>query len=144
MGDTCTGPVHAYPTAGLHTITVKVTDAGGFTGWDVYEQQAFAFSGFFAPIRATKPWYRAPGGSTVPVGFDLGGEFGLNVLMPGYPKVGRCGAASPNLAAGEFKFTLGHYSFLWQTRAAWAGTCRQVVFHFVDGSTAVAKVIFTG
>ncbi len=144
VGDTCTGPVHAYPTAGLHTITVQVTDAGGFTGWDVYEQQAFAFSGFFAPIRATKPWYRAPGGSTVPVGFDLGGEFGLNVLMPGYPKVSRCGAVATAAAAGQFKFTLGHYSFLWQTRAAWAGACRQVVFHFVDGTSAVAKVIFTG
>ena len=46
--DTCTGPVHAYAAAGLHTITVQVTDADGFTGWDVYEQQAFAFSGFLS------------------------------------------------------------------------------------------------
>jgi hypothetical protein len=64
--------------------------------------------------------------------------------MPGYPKVSRCGAWVPALAQGELKYTLGQYEYLWKTKGFWAGTCRQIVFNFVDGSTHTAKVNFTG
>ena len=74
------------PQPGLHTITVYVTDKDGFTGWATYEQEAFAFGGFKFPLRDVKPWFRAPAGSTVPVAFNLGTDFGMSVLMPGYPQ----------------------------------------------------------
>ncbi len=69
-----------------------VTDKDGFTGWAEYEQQAFAFDGFYFPIRNTAPWFRVPAGSTVPVAFSLGGDFGMSMLMPGSPRTGACGS----------------------------------------------------
>jgi len=145
LGSTCTGPVHAYAAAGLHTITVYVTDKDGFTGWNAYEQEAFDFSGFKFPLRDVKPWFRAPAGSTVPVAFDLGSNFGTAVLMPGYPKVTACASSKPGVGArGLLKNLVGDYTFLWVTNPAWAGKCRQLVFHFVDGSTQITKVILTG
>ena len=92
----------------------QVTDTFGFTGWDEYEQQAFVFGGFQFPIRPVKPWYRAPAGARFGR-VHLGGRFGLNVLMPGYPKVSKCGAVATVAAAGQFKFTLGEYQYLWKT-----------------------------
>jgi hypothetical protein len=139
---TCTGPAHTYTMAGLHTITVYVTDKDGFTGWAEYEQEAFAFDGFYAPIRNTAPWYRVPAGSTVPVAFSLGGEFGMNVLMPGSPRTSACGSVSSLRASGMLTYSVwnGQYSYLWQTGSAWSGTCRRLVFNFVDGSTHTAYV----
>ncbi|MBN2113339.1 MAG: 5'-nucleotidase C-terminal domain-containing protein [Acidimicrobiia bacterium] len=141
---TCTGPVHSYPTAGLHTITVYVTDKAGLTGEASYTQEAFDFDGFYLPIKNMPPWYKAPAGSTIPVPFSLGGDFGMNVLMPGYPQFGGCGGVNSKPASGELKFSVwnGEYSFLWTTRTAWAKSCRRLVFEFVDGTSATAYVRF--
>jgi hypothetical protein len=128
--------------AGLHTITVYVTDKDGFTGWAEYQQEAFAFDGFFFPIKNTAPWYRVPAGSTVPVAFSLGGDFGMSMLMPGSPRTSACGSVSSLRASGMLTYSVwnGQYSYLWQTGSAWGGTCRRLVFNFVDGSTHTAYV----
>ena len=96
----------------------------------------FDFSGFLFPMRDTKPWFRAPAGSTVPVSFNLGADFGMNVLMPGYPRVTGCGHRVRGEGPGRAQEPLGDYTFLWQTNPTWAGKCRQLVFDFVDGSSA--------
>ncbi|MFH1329091.1 MAG: 5'-nucleotidase C-terminal domain-containing protein [Actinomycetota bacterium] len=105
----------------------------------------FDFSGFLFPLRDEKPWFRAPAGSTVPVAFNLGADYGLDILMPGYPRVSACGSTKfGRQARGLLKDFVGDYTFLWVTNPAWAGKCRQLTFNFVDGSRYVTKVIFTG
>ena len=105
----------------------------------------FDFSGFLFPLRDEKPWFRAPAGSTVPVAFDLGADYGMDVLMPGYPRVTACGSTKYGVGArGALKNLVGDYTFLWVTNPNWDGKCRQLVFNFLDGSRQVTKVVFTG
>ena len=50
------------------------------------------------------------------------------------------------LAAGasslQFDALTGQYTYVWKTEKAWAGTCRQLVLTFTDGTTQRANFSF--
>jgi hypothetical protein len=51
-------------------------------------------------------------------------------------------AASESDRGLRFNRWTGHYSFTWQTRSAWAGTCRTFVLRLRDDSVARLTVSF--
>jgi hypothetical protein len=95
-------------------------------------------------------------GAAVPVKFSLGSNLGLGVFAAGYPKsaVVACGSSSTptdaveeTVSAGSSKLsydpTTNQYSYVWKTDKAWAGTCRQLILRFGDGSEQRANFQFT-
>ena len=88
--------------------------------------------------------------------FSLGGDQGLSVLVPGYPKSQdmTCGSNAPvdaveeTITAGQssLSYTGGEYTYVWKTESSWSSAssqCRQLVFKFIDGSTRRANFKFT-
>jgi len=90
----------------------------------------------------------------VPVKFSLGGDQGLGIFATGYPKSVAidCSSIAPadsvelTVTAGGSSLTYDPltdtYNYVWKTDRAWAGTCRQLVLTFADGSTARANFKF--
>jgi len=93
-------------------------------------------------------------GRAVPVKFTLGGNQGLNIFAPGYPRSEQipCDASAlvegieeTVLAGGSslsFDAGTGRYIYVWKTDKAWANTCRQLVVKFVEGTTQRANFTF--
>lgn len=107
----------------------------------------FPFDGFFPPVDKKPALNAVKAGSTVPVKFSLGGDFGLNIFAAGFPKSqpidcdtkGVIGGAETVQAAGKsglsYDATIDQYTFNWKTSKPWAGTCRQLVLKLIDGTT---------
>jgi hypothetical protein len=85
-------------------------------------------------------------GSVVPVKFDLGLDYGLNIFAAGSPasRPVACdtsaplGALEPTSTSGNSGVNGGNdgqYVYLWQTDPSWAGTCRELVVTLSDGVT---------
>jgi len=112
--------------------TVYVTDKDGLTGWAEYQQQPFAFDGFYFPIK-TPPVVKAPAGSTIPVPFTWATTSGMSMLHARSPRRARCGSLSSVPRSGMLTYAVwnGHTPYLWQTKAPWSGSCRRLVFNFV-------------
>jgi uncharacterized repeat protein (TIGR01451 family) len=114
----------------------------------------FPFSGFFQPVDNLPVTNSVNAGRAVPVKFSLGGNQGLNVLAPGYPKSEVIACSSSDAVDGieetvtaggsslSFDPATGHYDYVWKTDKAWAGTCRQLVMKFVDGTIQRANFQF--
>jgi DNA-binding beta-propeller fold protein YncE len=112
---------------------------------------ALDFQGFFGPIHQGSA-VRA--GDAIPIVFALGGDHGLDVLAPGSPSsvktscehpgtpTGGEPASSPSGRGLAFNSSTGHYVFVWQTKQAWAGTCRTFVLTLPGGSVARLTVSF--
>jgi len=112
------------------------------------------FGGFSSPVDALPTLNSMKAGAAVPVKFSLGGDFGLSIFASGYPKsqVVTCDSTAPvdgvevTVSAGgsslQFDPTTGLYTYIWKTDKAWAGTCRQLVIGFADGSFARANFKF--
>lgn len=111
------------------------------------ELNHFAFEGFFPPVDNKPTFNVVKAGSTVPVKFSLGGDFGLNIFAAGFPKsnVIACDStaitdgieqvAAPGSSGLSYDATTGQYSYNWKTSKPWAGTCRQLVVKLIDGTT---------
>jgi hypothetical protein len=96
----------------------------------------------------------AKAGQAVSIRFSLGGDFGLDIFAPGYPKSEQvdCNSIEPvdgveeTRTAGASGLTYdpatGQYTYVWKTDKAWAGTCRQFVIQLVDGSYHRVKFEF--
>jgi 6-phosphogluconolactonase (cycloisomerase 2 family) len=107
------------------------------------------FDGFAGPIHDGSV---VKAGSVVPIAFSLGGDHGLDVLADGSPSSVRvdCGAGAD--ASGgwpahssdglQFDADNGVYTFAWQTRSSWAGTCRAFQVQLHDGSVHQLVVKF--
>ena len=85
-------------------------------------------------------------GSTVPVKFSLGGNYGEDVLAEGYPlsEPYACSTTSRSTGhpeptrsvnGGELTYDSASdtYTYLWKTDKTWTG-CRELVLRFVDGT----------
>jgi hypothetical protein len=106
----------------------------------------YDFVGFFAPVADLPALNRIKAGSAVPVKFSLGGNFGLDVMATGSPASQSIDCSSSasvssitdTVSAGEssltFDGTSGQYTYVWKTDRAWAGSCRQLVLRFKDGT----------
>src|SRR6202008_610000 len=139
--DTCVGNVPSgqpidTSTVGTHTFTVTGTDkAGNVTTVNRSYHVHYAWQGFFAPITnaSTSKLNLVHAGDLIKLGFGLDGNRGLSIGTVSSSAVG-CPSWAPHSipAAGAgtptgltFSTISGHYSYGWQTSAAWAGTCRQ-------------------
>jgi hypothetical protein len=107
---------------------------------------AYAFQGFFSPVDNKPVANGTKAGAAIPIRFGLGGNQGLNVLATGYPRSQRvtCDAGSPvdgieetaRTDAVSLTYTAGtdRYQYTWKTERSWAGTCRELIIRFRDGS----------
>jgi hypothetical protein len=108
-----------------------------------------SFGGFVGPIHNGSA---VTAGSVVPIAFSLGGDQGADVLADGSPRSVRvnCGASGQpsggwpaHSADGvQFDAASGTYTFAWQTRSSWAGTCRAFQLELRDGSVHQLVVKF--
>lgn len=105
----------------------------------------YLFGGFLSPIRNWPEENLVSAGSTVVIRFSLGGDFGLDVLLPGEPGSSPIECGSQEMTEGDEPVELkgdgltydrrsSEYTVRWSTVRAWKGSCRQLVFHFDDGS----------
>jgi 6-phosphogluconolactonase (cycloisomerase 2 family) len=115
----------------------------------VAKQPGSTFEGFVGPIHDGSV---VRGGSVVPIAFSLGGDRGLDVLADGSPSSVQVDCRHPGDPTGgrpaqsenglQFHETTGHYTFAWQTRSSWAGTCRAFIVTLSDGSVERLVVNF--
>jgi hypothetical protein len=152
-GQSATGPqvTHAFPGPGTYLVTLVVTDDQGGRGFATAEQTVvvpdYTFEGFFAPVDNQPTVNMMNAGRAVPVKFSLTGDRGLNIFDPGYPVSERIDCASgasldeveQTLTAGRssltYDLTTDRYTFVWDTKPAWAGTCRRLIVALNDGET---------
>jgi hypothetical protein len=110
------------------------------------------FTGLVSPISNTK-LNTTKAGSTVPVKFSLGGDRGLSILAAGSPSSVQlvCPAGAPSggtVASTTAKSGLSYnaltdtYTYVWETKASWKGTCRTLTVKLGDNSTHVASFKF--
>jgi hypothetical protein len=88
------------------------------------------------------------------VRFSLGAAHGPDGFADGYPRseevtcdCGESAGDSEEMPAARtrghlFQPRRGRYVYLWRTRKSWAGTCRQLVVRFDDGTTDRATFRF--
>jgi hypothetical protein len=147
--DTCVGTVPKgspidTSTVGTHSFTVTATDkAGNQTVNTVHYSVRYAWNGFFGPVSNSGDGLNlVHAGDLVKLGFTLGGNFGLSIGSFSSAPVS-CPAEAPHLVSGAHEGTASglsfgpassHYSYGWQTDAAWAGTCRQFSLQLNDGT----------
>lgn len=114
----------------------------------------YNFTGFFQPVDNAPVLNSVKGGSSVPIKFSLGGNQGLNIFLSGYPisQQVACDTSAPlddieqTVTAGgsslSYDAISDQYNYVWKTDKAWAGTCRQLVVIFKDGSVHTANFKF--
>mgnify|MGYP000533675796 CR=1 FL=1 len=137
------------------TIKVQATDAFGYSSVDeatVYI--IFNWAGFFQPIDNLPVLNSVKAGQAIPVKFSLGGNQGLAIFAPAYPRSQRiaCDTYAPEslveetLTAGSssLSYSAGddQYKYVWKTDKAWAGACRQLIVKLIDGTTHYANFRF--
>jgi hypothetical protein len=139
----CSAQDAAGNTSAPKTFTVTVTSAG------------YTWTGFFQPVDNVPTLNRAKAGSGIPVKFSLGGNFGLNVLEAGYPKVVQVGCTTgtpisdieSTVTAGQsslqYDVSANQYVYVWKTSQAWSGTCQRLDVKLTDGTTHSVLFNFT-
>lgn len=153
-GGVCLGPPHVYTSYGTYTVRVYVTDKDGGTGAGTTPHTVvFDWSGFFPPVEDAPSWNRSNAGRTLPMAFRLGGDRGLAIVAGGYPRSIRVQCSEAGKPLGALATTAGigslrydaasqRYGFLWRTRPAWAGTCRELQVRLTDGTLQRARFRF--
>jgi hypothetical protein len=117
-------------------------------------QQVFPFHGFYPLIADPPALNKRLAGGPVVMSFSLGGNRGLNIFAAGSPSSRRidCATLAP-LGASEPTATVAgiplqylaptdSYVYLWQTKRAWANTCREFSVSLVDHTTHTALFRF--
>ena len=151
LADGATIPMN---TPGTYTFTVDAVDQMGNTSRTsvtyTVRTQTFTFTGFLWPVQNPPVVNKVKAGSAIPIRFSLGGDFGLDVLAPGFPQVVQvaCGTGLPE---GEVEETVAalksgliynpftkRYIYVWKTDKSMAGGCWQLTLRFTDGTSASA------
>ncbi|HEX9259648.1 MAG TPA: PxKF domain-containing protein, partial [Acidimicrobiales bacterium] len=141
-GMTCTSPAHTYATYGSYTVTVTVRDAIGSPGTaSTTHVVYFDYSGPFPPLSARTNDVQA--GSMIPVRFSLNGYKGMDIFMPGYPKVMACSGGAGVTVTGALHYDAytDTYQFMWKTPKSLKG-CQHLSLGLKDGSTHMIEVSF--
>jgi len=107
---------------------------------------------FFGPVAPFPSFNTANAGQSIPLIFSLGGNKGLNIFAPGYPRWQTipCGSTVPVNGTNPTQSNGGlsydplqdRYTYPWKTEKSWAGSCRQVVVRYTDGITYRANFNF--
>jgi hypothetical protein len=157
----CSGPVPDGAlldtgSVGARQFTVNAADGAGNTAAATARYRViYDFEGFQSPVRNRPRVNTWVAGRTVPIGFELDGYQGLDVIEDGWPRVAVVGCdfgAEPE--AGEparhprssreltYRKSKRQYSMVWQTERRWAGTCRQFMLKLNDGTVRRADFRF--
>lgn len=106
----------------------------------------YAFGGFLQPVEPRPTLNALKAGAAVPVRFSLGGDRGLDIFAPVYPRSETIACdATADIEAVEQTTTAGGgsltydattdvYTYVWKTDKTWATTCRQLVLGLADGT----------
>jgi len=104
----------------------------------------YAWGGFLAPTQTLPALTNASAGFTANVRFSLGGNMGTGVFVSGSPLMRPVNcttlaplgtlAATAAVAPLTYVAATNSYSYFWRTDRAWAGSCREFVLRFADGS----------
>jgi hypothetical protein len=151
----CLAAVCTPASAGAHTVTATHVDGVTETASLTVTGPTYAYSGLLAPIDARPVVNKAKAGSSVPVRFSLGADYGLDVLVGGgitSVKVD-CASGAPsdeieqtvastNKQGLTYDAGSGIYSWIWSTDKKWSGTCRDLTIHLADGSTQTVSFSF--
>jgi hypothetical protein len=154
VGDVADGDPVDTSTAGVKAFVVRATDTAGNESVEVVHYSVgFDFAGFFG--LANPPGVNElKAGRVVPVKFSLHGFHGADIFADGYPQSAEydCDAEEePELDGGkpasragrlDFNRRRDRYVFNWRTDPRWAGSCRQLVVKFSDGSVHRANFEF--
>jgi DNA-binding beta-propeller fold protein YncE len=154
-GDVADGDSLDTSTPGAHDFTVLARDGAGqetaVTHSYTVVEPVLGFMGFFGPIHDGSV-VRA--GDAIPIVFSLGAFRGYHVLADGSPTSVQVDCEDPGAPTGgepverpfdrglRFNRATGHYFLFWQTKRAWAGTCRSFVLGLRDGGVARLTVSF--
>ena len=138
-------------TVGFHSFTVDAADVAGNTA-TVTHQYNVVWDGYggFTPPLAEGAVNKARAGSTIPLKFRLGADYGLAVLQAGYPQSVQVDCASyapigtpePTTSAAGLVWSDDQYQYEWKTDRAWSGTCRQLIIELLDNTTHTAIIDF--
>lgn len=134
-------------------VTVRTSSASAWTLAFSDNTSTYQFEGFSNPIKDAPQLNEVKKGQSIPVKFDLGGDFGLSVLVDGSPKSQRinCNTKEPIGEATETNSTNNNglvyanndkYRYNWKTLKSWDSTCRQLILEFTNGETIVAYFKF--
>lgn len=89
---------------------------------------------FFPPVNNPPLENTVTAGRSIDVTFSLGGNRGLDIFAPGYP-VSKLGASeTPTSGRLTYNTKTGRYTYVWRTERALAGTERELILRFPDGS----------
>jgi hypothetical protein len=115
---------------------------------------SYTFTGFFAPVdMAALNVVKA--GQAIPIKFSLDGDYGLDIMAPGYPTSASiaCDNGAPldpieeTVSAGSSSLAYdpdtNQYIYVWKTNKSWANSCRTLTIMLDDGSAHLASFKFT-
>jgi len=140
--------------ASVGPVDVTVTTPSGTSATSAADRYTYiyAFTGFQSPVANPPVFNEVNRGQAIPLSWSLGGDFGLNILAPGYPTVQQvsCTSSAPVNTATEtdtaggsgLQFSNGTYTYVWKTSKAWAGTCQQIDVRLNDGTDHLALFSF--
>lgn len=130
--------------------------AGNGSSASVTYSVIYNWNGFFQPVDNLPTLNRVKAGSAIPVKFSLGGNQGLAIFAPGYPKsqIIDCQTGTfvsdieETVTAGQsmlsYEPSKDMYVYAWKTDRSWGGTCRQLIVLLNDGTAAkLANFNFT-
>lgn len=111
--------------------------------------EAFSFRGFYEPVDNRPAVNRVRAGQAIPIKFSLGGNRGLDVFLPGFPRVTQVGCGGRPLVGPRQRFPIDdfrlrydprseRYSFVWKTSRDLAPGCWRLTLRFRDGARASA------
>ena len=110
-------------------------------------ERSYTFGGFLPPVQSLPARNLMSAGAAIPIRFQLTGGDGLSILDAGYPasQLVTCATGSPLAVVEEtttaggsslsYHAQTGVYTYVWKTEKGWAGSCRQLVLRFNDGSS---------
>jgi predicted extracellular nuclease len=104
----------------------------------------YDFGGLLPPYATAERRFDAKPGAVLPIRFTLGGRFGTNVFVEGFPAVqpvecesgAPLGPRTPIDRIGRNSLSLswltGVYLLLWKSEPSWEGSCRALTLRFRD------------
>ncbi|CAN5604301.1 hypothetical protein BH24ACT15_BH24ACT15_28530 [soil metagenome] len=126
-----------------------------FSPFTLFDRIKLPFVGFLAPIENGAVVNAAKAGSAIPVKFSLGGDRGLSIFAPGFPRAQlmQCETNAPidaidetvsaNSSGLSYDAASDRYTYVWKTDKGWANSCRQLQGKVIDGETYTAKFTFS-
>ncbi len=149
----CSGAFCTPAEAGAHVVTATYGTLTATASLDVTPPPIRYTFDLKAPVDVQPVVNKAKAGSSIPVKFSLGADYGLDVLVGGGPSSAKadCGTGaidhveetvSTNKQGLTYDATSGTYTYIWSTNKTWSGTCRTLTLVLADGQTQTISFSF--